>query len=652
MKLIYKIILPIILIIGFTVFLVSFLSLRSIKSGLYKEEFLRFQDNILKNQTLLEPAYFSDSATPLSQNKFEEFFNRVNMPAIARFIIWDTKQAVIFSDLKSLIGFKSPNHKDVLGVINSGEAFFEFKSVDYNEPVQNDIGDFLDVYAPISLNGQLVGVIESHLVVESLVSPVNEQLKIIIVIMTGGGLLILASILLILRAFVIKPVNNLEKASHEISRGNLSYPLSSVSTDEIGNLTRDFNKMRQALKFSIDNLEKEQEITLKKSLELERQNKLLSETEKAVMNLLEDGQISENYLKKERERLATIIFSMGEGLIVVDNNMKIILINSMAEKLLEISSGEAVGKKISEIVSLLKGEEKILTEELPVFKTLKTGESISVDLADNYYYQLPSGKKFPIILNDAPLRGNGIIGAVVVFKDATDEKALDESRSSFISTASHQLRTPLTAIRWYTEMLNAGDAGPLSDNQKKFSNEIYGGVLRLGDTLNLLLTLARVEGRRMKIKNEKINIFQFTDNLIKNLGPSIKNKNLSVEIKSNRKEISDIDLDQTLLSQVITNLLSNAIRYTNEGGHIEIGISCNDKEMIYYIKDDGMGIPEDQKNRVFEKFFRAENAMTKIPDGNGLGLVLVKSLVEIWKGKVWFESELGKGTTFYFTIPI
>ncbi len=371
----------------------------------------------------------------------------------------------------------------------------------------------------------------------------------------------------------------------------------------------------------------------------------LESAEEAMLNLLEDS-------KELEGRLSAIISSMGEGLIVVDINLKIVLINSMAEKLLEISSEKAVGKKINEIISLLKGEEKVLTEELPVVKTLKTGEAVSIDLEDNYYYQLPSGRKFPVILSDAPLKGDNITGAVVIFKDVTNEKALDESKTSFISTASHQLRTPLTAIRWYTEMLNAGDAGPLSDDQKKFLSEIYGGVLRLGDTLNLLLTLARIEGGRIKIKAEKINISQFTDNLIKELEPSIKKKNISVEIKSNCKEIPDINLEPALLSQVITNLLSNAIRYTNEDGHIEIGISCNGKEMIYYIKDNGIGIPEDQKNKIFEKFFRAENAMIKVPDGNGLGLVLVKSLVELWKGKVWFESELGKGTAFYFTIPI
>ena len=652
MKLIYKIILPIILIIGLSVFFVGFLSLRSIKSGLYQEEFLRFQDSILKNRVSLDPAYFSDSFPLSVQNKFEEFFDSVNMPAIARFIIWDTKQTAIFSDLKSLIGFYSPGHKDILRVINTGKAFFELKSIDYNEPVQGDIGDFLDVYAPLELNGQIVGVVEAHLVLESLVSPVNSQLKTIIAIMSGGGLLMLVSILLILRAFVIKPVNNLEKASREISKGNLAYLLSSFSTDEIGNLTRDFDKMRQALKLSIDNLEKEQKLTLKKSLELEKQNKLLSETGKAVMNLLEDGKILEENLKEERERLNAVIFSMGEGLIVVDSNLKVILINSTAEKLLEVSSEKAVGGKITDIVSLLKGEEKVLTEDLPVIKTLKTGEIIEIDLEDNCYYQLPSGKKFPVIFIDTPLRGDGITGAVVVFRDITDEKRLDESKTNFISISSHQLRTPLTAIKWFSEILLDDDEKTLNTEQKDYIGKIAQSAERMVNLVNLLLQIARVEMGRLNIESIPVDLRDLTQKMIASVKNILILKSQEVEIKTDPSNIPLVPMDKEIIWQVIMNLLTNASRYSPVGGVITISIVLKNQFVEYSVKDSGIGIPENQKALLFAKFFRASNAVKAVPEGSGLGLFLVKSLVEGWGGKIWFESVEGKGATFYFTVPL
>ncbi|MBI5306217.1 PAS domain-containing protein [Candidatus Wolfebacteria bacterium] len=379
---------------------------------------------------------------------------------------------------------------------------------------------------------------------------------------------------------------------------------------------------------------------------LAEQNVQLESTETAMLNLLEDSQELE-------ERMSAIVSSMGEGLIVIDSDLKIILINSTAEKLLEISLEKAVGRKIIEIVSLLKGQEKVIVENLPVVKTLKTGEIVNIDLVDNYYYQLASGKKFPVILTDTPLIGNGITGAVVVFKDATNEKKLDESRSSFISIASHQLRSPLTIVRWYTEMLRDGDIGQLNDEQKKFLSQIYDSVLKLNDTINTLLFLARVESKQIKIAPSKFNILQFTQAVIDGfkLLTEEKKLNLTVDANVESKDL-DIFINQSFLDQVVANLLSNAIRYTKEKGNIRIKIERRDKEIAYSVQDDGIGIPENQKNRIFEKFFRAENAKEKVADGNGLGLVLAKNLVELWGGKIWFESEENKGTKFYFTIPI
>ncbi len=389
--------------------------------------------------------------------------------------------------------------------------------------------------------------------------------------------------------------------------------------------------------------------------QLEKHNELSGQAEKAIINILEDAAEYEKNLKEERDRARAVSASIGEGVLVVDKNYQIILINRKAEELLGISQKEALGKEILEMFDVLQGDKAVPLKERPVVKTLEKGDVVSIEIEDNFYYQVfVSGRKFPIRLTVSPLKGNGITGAVMVFADVSREKSLEEARAGFISTASHQLRTPLTAIRWYSEILQGDEAGVFSAEQKSFLEQIHNSALRLNDIINFLLNMARLEGGQIKVHSSRANIFHLTENLVKELNPLLREKKLHLDIEIDPKEAGmfEIVVDDALLSQVIGNLLSNAIRYTNENGSIKIKIGRAEKEFIYSIKDDGIGIPKNQKGRVFEKFFRAANAVSKIPDGNGLGLSLVKRLVETLGGKVWFSSEENKGAIFYFTIPI
>lgn len=395
--------------------------------------------------------------------------------------------------------------------------------------------------------------------------------------------------------------------------------------------------------------------TKKIAKDLVNKNIQLERTEVAMMNILNDAKKLEEDLTEERDRVNAVISSMGEGLIVIDKDYRIILINDAAVKMLELSklgltTVEELSANAREVIKTFKNEEELLADKNPIFEVFKNGKTIIIDLDDNFYFKTFSGSKIPISLIVAPLKRDGITGIVIVFKDISEEKKLDEAKVNFMSVVSHQLRTPLTTIRWYAEMLNSGDAGELSESQKKFVEEVYGGVIRLNNTLNLILNLSRIEGGHLKVLPQKINLFNITNLILHGLSSLIGEKNISIIINMQDKDL-EVMLDPQMLTQVITNLLSNSIRYTNKEGKIEISTGNQDREIIYSIKDNGIGIPENQKSRVFEKFFRADNAISKAPDGNGLGLTLVKNLVEFWKGRVWFESQEGKGTTFYFTIP-
>lgn len=386
------------------------------------------------------------------------------------------------------------------------------------------------------------------------------------------------------------------------------------------------------------------------------------ETKIALFNILEDVKESEINLKEERDRSEAIISSMGDGLFVVDKDYKIILVNKTTEKLFETLAADILGKDVRDVWKVFKGEEIVPDDERPIAKTLKTGESINIKLEDNFYYKTSAGKKIPVEIITTPLRGNGITGVVIVFQDISELKALDESQKSFISIASHQLRTPLTSIRWYAEMLDSEDAGPLNKDQKEFVNRVYGGALKLNEVINLLLSLTRIESGKTEMEVKKISLVPFTEDIIKELDPLLKQKELKTEIITKEKDLPEVDFDASMLRQIVTNLLSNSIRYTGNEGIIQVIIEKMPGEIVYSVKDDGIGIPENQRSKIFNKFFRAENAVTKVPDGSGLGLSLVKALVEMNKGTIWFETpaswvdeagkEIKKGTVFHFTMPI
>lgn len=367
-------------------------------------------------------------------------------------------------------------------------------------------------------------------------------------------------------------------------------------------------------------------------------------------------------IKEERDLSRAIISSMGEGLFVVNKAYKVIVMNKTAEQLLGLSSENALGRDLPDLVFVYRDGNEFLHDERPLGRTLKTGESVTFGIEDNISIAVPSSNvKFFVSLSTSPLLGNGITGAVVVFRDVSEEKKLNDAKTNFISIASHQLRTPLTAIRWYSEMLISGDAGALNNDQKQFMNQVYSGTTRLIDMVNLLLSLARIEGGRVKIEPFKIDIVDFARGVIKELEPFIQKKNLKVSVVEPGTKIPAISLDPSMLRQVVSNIISNSIRYTSEHGKIEIEFSSDDTRVTVSVKDDGIGIPEAQKSRVFEKFFRADNALQKVPEGTGLGLNLVKALVELWNGEIAFESPVAwkgnpgggqkKGTRFYFTIP-
>lgn len=223
--------------------------------------------------------------------------------------------------------------------------------------------------------------------------------------------------------------------------------------------------------------------------------------------------------------------------------------------------------------------------------------------------------------------------------DITHDKEIDQAKSEFVSLASHQLRTPLSAINWYAEMLLNGDAGELNNDQKKYLQEIYDGNQRMVDLVNSLLNVSRLELGTFVVEPEPTNVVDLSKSVIEEQQPQLltRKQKLTVSISDNLPIIS---VDPKLLRMVMQNLLSNAIKYTNEGGKISFDMQLDNegKNLVIIVSDNGLGIPKEQQDKIFTKLFRADNVKESDTEGTGLGLYIVKSVVEHSGGSIVFES--------------
>ena len=235
-----------------------------------------------------------------------------------------------------------------------------------------------------------------------------------------------------------------------------------------------------------------------------------------------------------------------------------------------------------------------------------------------------------------------IIGSLF---DMTREKQLERAKDEFISLVSHQLRTPLTIIRLFGDMLKSGLAGPLNERQADYAGKISAASVRMIALVSDILNISRIELGRLSVEPAMTDIQELIATHIDELQPIITEKNITVVFK--RQNTEAVPVDPLIFGQVIHNLLTNAIRYTEPGkGIVTVRFTRQKQGFVLAIKDNGIGIPERARERIFTRFYRAENAAEFIGEGTGLGLYLVKLITDIFQGKAWFTSEEGKGSTF------
>ena len=337
-------------------------------------------------------------------------------------------------------------------------------------------------------------------------------------------------------------------------------------------------------------------------------------------------------VEASRGQMEAVLNSTPDPVLVTDASNRLILANPAAEQVFGVTIGRDERPSIEKTIQV-----KALNELLSSSNELRSAE-----------VSMPDGKTYLAMASDMTADGR-TVGRVCTLRDVTQLKQIDTLKSEFVSTVSHDLRSPLTLMRGYASMLEM--SGELNEQQKNYVRMIMQGVDNMAKLVNNLLDLGRIDfGVGLEV--ESIPILDIVERVTGSLQLQAKQKNIPLGVEIPRDLPHAVEADQALLHQALYNLVENALKYTPEGGIVTIRLQPTSTSLAFAVQDSGIGIPEADLPRLFEKFYRGSNRDALAQRGTGLGLAIVKSIAERHSGKVWVESELGKGSTFYLQIPL
>ena len=486
-----------------------------------------------------------------------------------RFTVVNKNGDVLFDNEKSDLGNHS-NREEIIEAFKNGTG----NSVRFSETLGLNM-----VYYATRINDDIV--IRSSVPINDIEVFTSGTLKYYIAIIIIMVLVLSLALAVKLVRIIVHPIKELEEVTAKIASGNLNKRAVIYNYDEIGFLAQTFNNMADQLEMKIND-------------SLDKQNKL-----------------------------EAILESMESGVIALDNNERIILINPYSRKLFNLKE-DIIGKKISDciidydLINFIRVLPDINSKEIKLLYPIE--REIKV-------------KKAPIISET-----NNPMGIVITVQDITDIRRLENMRSEFVANVSHELKTPLTSIKGFSETLRY-----VEDNstKNKFLNIIDKEAERLTNLINDILILSNIENLS-KMENEEFKPNEVIENIIYIVGKQAEKKQVKISF------ITDFDGklkgSKDKFYQLALNLIENAIKYSNENGNVKIILTSDNENFIFKVIDDGIGIPKSDIPRVFERFYRVDKSRST--RGTGLGLAIVKHIVKLFNGDINIESTEGVGSTF------
>lgn len=344
-------------------------------------------------------------------------------------------------------------------------------------------------------------------------------------------------------------------------------------------------------------------------------------------------------LGQEKSKLEAILANMAEGVLLIDTRKKIMLINPAAEAMFGVPAREAIGRDHLEVTHHFQLDEmleKVLSSRTPQLVEIRRARPEE---------QVLEGR--------LALAGAGVKepeSVLLVLRDITRYRKLEQMRSEFVANVTHELRTPLTSIRGFAETLLDGGALEEPETARNFVSIIKKESEHLGRLIDDILDLSRIESGKLKMRRETVNLAHLAKDTVGRLANKARSLgvNLVIEVAPGVPEIPG---DPDRIAQVLLNLVDNALKYTPHGGSVTVSAADSGPHVSVSVADTGVGMPKSDLPRIFERFYRVDKARTRTTGGTGLGLSIVKHIVDAHGGTIGVESELGQGTTFTFLLP-
>lgn len=445
---------------------------------------------------------------------------------------------------------------------------------------------------PIIDGSDVVGSLYIEANIESVFQQIEEINRIL-----AGGAAVSLTITIIVGIFIARtftrPISDMRRQAQAMARGNFTRKVKVYSTDEMGQLAIAFNHLTNQL------------------------------------------QESQSTTESERRKLASVLENMTDGVISTDRKGRVSLINDSALQMLDVTNDLVINRPITSILGL---ESDFTFEEL-----IQVKESIPLDFStEEQSYILRA--TFSVTQRETGF----VNGLIVVLHDNTEQEKIDMERREFVSNVSHELRTPLTTMRSYVDALAEG-AWRSEDIAPHFLSVTQNETERMIRLVNDLLKLSRMDSKEYELNSEWVEFNRFFNAVIERFEFS-KSKN----VRFTRNLYSSslfVEIDTDKLTQVLDNIISNALKYSPDGGEVRFGVTVSGDYIKVMISDDGMGIPKSNVNRIFDRFYRADRARSRALGGTGLGLAIAKEMIVAHKGDIWAQSEEGKGTTIFFSLP-
>lgn len=347
-----------------------------------------------------------------------------------------------------------------------------------------------------------------------------------------------------------------------------------------------------------------------------------------------------------QDAMQSILVAAGEGIFGLDHAGVATFVNPAAATMLGYEVEELVTEHLHELTHYSKPDgSPYPLRECPIYASLSNRTARTV--IDEVFWR-KDGTCFPVEYTVTPLLAeDSVTGSVVIFRDITERNQLDRMKDDLISQVSHELRTPLTSIKGYAEGLLADEDGPLNDEQRRSAETVLRNANRLQSLVDDILTISRLEAGRLKLMKEQHDLETVLTAVLEEFTHAARKKEITLQLNTEGSLV--VEVDESRITQVIGNLVANAIKFSDQGGAVEISAHRDADEVSVEVRDHGMGIPAEEISNLFQRFFRASTASRT--EGTGLGLVISKELVELHDGRISVASEVGTGSTFTLTLP-